>query len=156
MLKRKNKIDPTIKSDIESKIIYWENADVDEAKRQRMLNHYNNELESGQYDLLEKGGSIKDKKGKILQFINKFPDKPISWTEATDELTELHYRLAEEYGLDDYEFDFNKRYNLSERNIVHKKGISYLLKNLNDKKINNVYNHYSSWFEYEKGGEIWI
>jgi hypothetical protein len=101
------------------------------------------------------GGSIESKKQAILDFINSFPDKPKNWSEATDDLPELHYDIAEEYG-SKYDFDFNKRSSLRDRNLRHKQHAKSLLNKLSDEEIGKIYSKWEETLEdkYAEGGGI--
>jgi hypothetical protein len=101
------------------------------------------------------GGSIESKKQAILDFINSFPDKPKDWSEATDDLPELHYDIADEYG-SKYDFDFNKRSSLRDRNLRHKQHAKSLLNKLSDEEIDKIYSKWEETLEdkFEGGGKI--
>ena len=107
------------------------------------------------FGFFEGGGSIESKKQAILDFINSFPDKPKNWSEATDDLPELHHDIAEQYG-SKYDFDFNKRSSLNERNLRHKQHAKSLLNKLSDEEISNVYSKWEETLEdkYAGGGSV--
>ena len=107
------------------------------------------------FGFFEGGGSIESKKQAILDFINSFPDKPKNWSEATDDLPELHYDIAEQYG-SKYDFDFNKRSSLRERHLRHKQHAKSLLNKLSDEEISNVYSKWEETLEekFAGGGDI--
>ena len=107
------------------------------------------------FGFFEGGGSIESKKQAILAFINSFPDKPKNWSEATDDLPQLHEAMADEYN-GKYDFDFSKKSSLNERNLRHKKGIKFLLNKLSSAEIDYIYSNASSHLEdkYEGGGEF--
>lgn len=101
-------------------------------------------------------------KGKILNWIKKFPTNAKKWSDATDELPTIHARLAEvwkEFSTEDgynylnkkpkYDYDY---YMLNtnpktpgEFNKHHKNGIRILLNILSDEHITEVYDDYSHW-----------
>jgi hypothetical protein len=107
------------------------------------------------FGFFAEGGSIESKKQAILDFINSFPDKPKDWSEATDDLPELHYDIADEYG-SKYDFDFNKRSSLRDRNLRHKQHAKSLLNKLSDEEIDKIYSKWEETLEdkFEGGGEI--
>jgi hypothetical protein len=107
------------------------------------------------FGFFAEGGGIESKKQAILDFINSFPDKPKDWSEATDDLPELHYDIADEYG-SKYDFDFNKISSLRERNLRHKQHAKSLLNKLSDEEIDKIYSKWEETLEdkFEGGGSI--
>jgi hypothetical protein len=107
------------------------------------------------FGFFEGGGSIESKKQAILDFINSFHDKPKDWSEATDDLPELHHDIADEYG-NKYDFDFNKRSSLRDRNLRHKQHAKSLLNKLSDEEIDKIYSKWEETLEdkFEGGGGI--
>lgn len=98
--------------------------------------------------------TAQEKKEKILNFIDKFPDCPTGWEQATDELPDIHDKLAEYFP--DYHGATFVSYGgtlpdevkkiASLRNQTHKTRIKKLLSEASDYVVNQVFSFYEEWF----------
>lgn len=104
---------------------------------------------------LENGGEIQS----IKKFVDTFPDNPKSWAEATDELADLHNRIAQDIpGYKGHIFEKdggtmpNNVRTLEVRNKYHKQQIKKLLPKLSKQDLEQIHNQYKQWFKLENGG----
>lgn len=99
----------------------------------------------------ELAGNVETMRDKILNFVEGFPLNATSWSQATDEIAVLHNHMANLYNEKSgstYQFDFSKISTTpAEKNKRHSEGIKKLINILEEKDVEEVFNHYKEWFK---------
>ena len=101
----------------------------------------------------------------IEKFLDKFPDDANSWSQATDELPDLHNDLADYFpGYKGNIFTnaggtlpMKVRSSPANRNTIHKRAIRNLIPKLSDADFDKFYADHKEWFDnakYAAGGAV--